>query len=333
MNSKIRECVVCGLEVDTKKGAVIRHTIDHGCKVKSGIGHYSHALCLDPDSDLLCAACNDVPATVAAAAPNAQEQPRAPDGRDYVDFPVEQTRLGVLRKQWLSPLVNYNRHREDITDPVALVRLGAKVCPIPWLLKGKEIGLHHILQAGGLMDDFLNAGYKIGDLQHFQDLDPTGRTTLERRQRTLEAMGLTAEHLRDYREALPIAQMRADYGITPQFIHENLGLGVDRTEGFISWRHPAGGSGWKASDLTYLGFSYQHLCNMGLACREHWDQLQATQTDIQALGVSVDTINALPYVLATPPLQEKEEKDAPVAETLAAQLPPRRRLPFSLKRR
>jgi len=352
----MRACVVCGGEVDTKKGTIIRHTADHGCRVKSGAGHYSHALCLDADAEIGCAAC----ARAGPAGPPGANEPKT--ARDYIDFPVPQTTLTELRKRWLVPLTNVNRDREDMTDPVALIRLGPVACPVPWLVKTKQIGLHHALEAGALIDDFLRAGYTLVDLQHFQDLDPVRTPQLDRRQRAWESLGLQAEHLRDHRSALPIDRMRTDHGMTPQFIHESLGLGIAHTPvgpagGVCGWNHGARGDpGWIASDLVYLGFTYQHLLNMGLEYRVHWDQLMAVQSDVDAMGASVNDIAALlpsPAVFETTPDMDEEvgveafeppmalprstsvraESHAPLATTMPIVIPKRRPLPFGLKKR
>jgi hypothetical protein len=248
MQGTVRDCVVCGLEVNTLTGMVIRHTVEHKCSVRSGVGHYSHALCLDPDKDLVCAACNPL-ADGGSGGPLVQgRDPQA--SRDYIDVPMEHTRLLAIRKQFISAVVNFNRHREDISDPVALIRLGPEVCPVSWLLRQKKIGLHHILEAGGLVDDFLAANYRIGDLAQFEDLDPARTPSLDRRQRALEVLGLTAEHLRDHRGALPMDVMRRDYGIGPRYIADNLGLVFDaEADKVIGWTS----NQWSDTDLVYLG--------------------------------------------------------------------------------
>ena len=126
--SMIRNCVICQTEVNVAKGIFTRHTALHGCKED---GHYAHnrclSRCLDATQDIVCLACN--PDKISKPLPPVEE----PD--------VPNVRPGVVSKisAAISPLVNFNRDREDITDPVALIRLGRDVVPIDWLLREKKV--------------------------------------------------------------------------------------------------------------------------------------------------------------------------------------------------
>jgi hypothetical protein len=187
----------------------------------------------------------------------------------------------------ISPLVNFNRDREDITDPVALIRLGREVVPIDWMIREKKLGLKHFVAHGGTIMDFLAAGYTIDrDLIKFKDLDPQRSTPEHCLQTLVGDLQTRATHLLDYRNALPMTFLRKEYGLDPTYIAHNMGLVMHPELGPVAHDNTI----LSAGDLVFLGFSFEDI---GLQNVQQWLSMQPTEEHAAALGATAEKIAAL----------------------------------------
>lgn len=283
------ECVVCKGEIRMGTDMLV----DHDC------GCYSHISCHSEDSDFECAK----HVASASALANRPEMVERDEARDYIDHPLDHTKLNTLRTaafKAISALSGSRRHVEDVDNPFYWLKQRTS---LEWILRYKDgAGLQYMLSHGIQIDDFLNNGYTLDDLLIYKDFHKSPN----RARNALYALGVTADHLREYKNALPMEKLAASDGLfqlRPRDI-ANMGVGFHPTDGLRSPKT----ADWEIDDMIYLGFRYKDLLRCGMKWRDQWDELNPNEQDMQALGATWEDIDALA-------IQEEDEQSDGRQET------------------
>lgn len=256
-------CVLC------RGKASIRDSIQHGC------GHYAHTLCLHKTGrEIDYGRCDSCHGHVDLSQPLLPEvEPVPEDGRDYI----------------LDPLTDSEFHSARKKDGVFLrLRKGPLQCPIDMLIR-EGYGLQHMLKEGTTIDDYLQNGYGWNDLTMYQDLDlPDSKA---RGRQALFALGMRADHLLDYKQALPIDLVRTELEIEPRHLSELYDLTCP--EGCIRLSTSATDD-ITAKDALYLGYSMDDLIrHAGMEYLEQYLALEPTNEDERALQATKQHVTSL----------------------------------------
>ncbi len=126
-------------------------------------------------------------------------------------------------------------------------------------------GLDHMCEGGVKIDHFLKGNhYTWDDLLLYNDI---GKKSSERCLNVLvRGLCLTANHLRDYRDQLPIDKIRARTAIQNRQFCELLGMVFD-DDGPLSCH---GDTRWDANDCVYFGLTTQDLINFGMSTKQQY---------------------------------------------------------------
>lgn len=251
-------CPLCNTEV---KVGIRSITLD--------CGHLVHSRCLDQD-DPQYEACK-VGCKGPRAAAALVEEEIGYQNRDYIETPVTQSLWESMRNAFRSsPLLS-------------LLQQGPSKMPVESLIRDHNYGLHRMLHDGVHIEDFLTNGYTWSDLKKFRECK-------NRLPKTLWALGCTAEHLRDYKHALPVQEM----GLTPQNIVEYLGLVFQDEEDQPYVVDGKNDRTWTAEHLADLGMDFQSLVNANMKFFEQYESLLSTDADDARLGVTAELLHELP---------------------------------------
>ncbi len=268
-------CAVCRKTVDQAGGEMF---ISHDdCE------HISHTKCMDvSDKELACALCEpeSMSGQIAAQMKAKIVEPKL-GNEDWVTCPVKKGGGNKALKKLGRLFV-----AEEDDDPVRLVAMGPKVCPVEHLID-KGIGLAHCHAEGVDLVHFLNSGWHIDDLCKFEDI---GKKGPQRGLATLRVLGLSPDILVDYKHMLPMETMVERFGLTPELIASrdmNGGVGFHPTEGL---RTPKS-TDWTLDHLIELGFTFDDLQRIGLRTREQWDALEPTRAQRRALNITTTEID------------------------------------------
>lgn len=267
-------------------------------------GHFGHISCHpDDDEEFDCAEC--VPTAKSLQNRPALQERDTP--RDYIAQPLAKTRLGELRvgmDKAVAALSGNRRHVEDVDNPFYWL---SQQTSLEWILRHKNgAGLQYMLSKGVQIDDFLRHGYTLDNLLIYKDFGKNA----ERAKAALRALGVTADHLVEHRNALPILMLSDPEGafrLTTRDI-TRMGVGFHPTQGLRSPKTDA----WQVGDMIYLGFTFDDLKRCGMKTRDLWDDLgPPTEDEMQSLGATWEDVQALP--VAEPPEdaidnKEKEEE-------------------------
>lgn len=277
------KCCVCDATAEPA------FSIVHKC------GHSTHVDCLWGDPDYKkCATC-------LGGKSLAVPEPRTSDGIDYVLYPGNKPVPSVLSfLPWIGK-------RTGDAKPAPLDLLKQHV-PIGSIISQHKYGLDHLLREGIDMDDFLMNGYGLDDLFIFEDVSKKGQ------RRALQVfsngLGLTANHLRDYPDRLPIEKIRKITGIENDAICTQFGLNFP-DNGSLQC---CGDTNWDATHCVALGLDMSDLMGFGLYCTEQYDELFRGLTKKQANKAEIDlntTAAQLDELVSLTPIPKIPPKNVP----------------------
>lgn len=198
--------------------------------------------------------------------------------------------LFALANNLSASLRNRNETIETSQDPFWLITQHA---PVKTLM-GKKLGLPELIESGVTMDNFLKAGYNIKELAFFPEFSPKiGEFDVHPMGvNALLALKMTPSHLRDYRNLLPIGEVRKKTGLTDRHIVENFKIGFHPVLGIVS---SGNDRKWTIGDLRYLGFLTMEdfIRKLGLRYVDHWDALNPTRVEVNEMRVTREQINNL----------------------------------------
>lgn len=257
-------------------------------------GHWVHTNCLpkkDPDFDKCVACKGEVDLSTPLVDIN---EPLSFNGHDYVQNPVDRP-----SSSWFG---------QKKGDPFHWL---AEKKPLEWIIQEKGFNLQRMLHAGVTMDDFVNNGYRWKDLKTFRDFADQNNTV--RGREALFALKTNAEHFRDYLGTEVIQEL----GITGRHLVEMYGFMFP--DGDISLRVVGGKNDrqWKAGELVSLGMKMSDLFGAGLDYIEQYADLEPTDQDEDALGVTDKDVEELKSLV--PPQKRivpKEKEERPQQQTV-----------------
>ncbi len=281
--------------------------------------HTSHSKCLKGDgSDLKkCASCLiGAPIAVATTVFSKNKEPRLTDGIDYVKEPGTVQETGI--KDSLLKLVG-RPIKPSIPESIQMLNSKMQIKDM-W---AKGVGLDHLLRDGATITDFLHNGYGLKDLRLFEDISKRGP------ERSLEAfcspgLGLSANHLRDKPNQLPIKDFRELTHIGTGDIKRKLGL-------YFSGGHLScwADTDWNAQHCIALGLTIADLEDLGLKTTEQYlslydDLTKSEKADAEAkLGVTAEFIASLADApIVRKKVEENEEAEEYKDDSSSASSPP-----------
>jgi hypothetical protein len=153
--------------------------------------------------------------------------------------------------------------------------------------------------AGITIDDFLRSGYTIGHLAQFPEVTPQlssdGVTPLG--VQALQALRVTATHLKEYPQQLPIEQVRMATGLTNNDLVQRFWLAFHPVTGIQSARvrGVAPDTSWNIDQLHYMGFKTMDsfINELGLRKLSHWYNLSPGNREVQLLGATARHLSSL----------------------------------------
>lgn len=335
-------CSFCGDQADEA------YSIDH-----RECGGRTHVDCLPAGKDInykLCSVCTGEQVPLAAVASmdvtppggTSGREPFPPDGIDYVLNPGQKpARSGSAWQTIAGMLVRPIRGAppakqvEDVRtsqDPEFLLK---NRVPVRDILRFNKLGLQHMLKVGITMTDFLSNGYTWNDLILFEDIGRKGAT---RAKQTL-SIGLqtTANHFRDYPDALPYAKVAKHADLQAYDLCTHFGLSFetvrDEKEGPVPSALQCGGDyKWTARDCVRLGLKMDDLSKFGLILLQQYQDLMhglsapdaaAAERDLQVTKEHVDALEDVyapafapdptPAPVIVPQVQQPQRVVEPVA--------------------
>lgn len=266
-------CSFCGDFADDDLSIVHRHC-----------GGRTHADCLPSGKAVnykLCGICtgetvslSDV-ASMDVTPPAATQEPFPPDGIDYVLQPGSKPKqassawrmvAGLLsRSKSTTATANSTDNLRTSQDPEFLLK---NRVPVRDMLRFNKLGLQHMLKAGIDMSDFLSNGYTWNDLLLYADVGRKGAT---RAKQTLVGLKCTANHFRDYPDALPYVKVASHAQLQPYDLCTHFGLGFPvEPPGALQC---VGDENWTARDCVRLGLKMDDLMDFGLVGVQQYEDL------------------------------------------------------------
>ena len=218
-------------------------------------GHMTHTDCVGAKPNFkLCQVCvsGDIPRKAGGEDVFTTGEPHLQDGIDYINNPGQKTRNGLISASFglvKSALIKEKKKPPKPT-PEEVLRSRA---PISEVFSKHKYGMDHMLRDGITIDDFLVNGYTLDDLQKFEYLNGTKpRKCLNC---FTNGLGLTANHLRDYPDELPINQFKKLTKIAPEEFCTRLGLEFPEDSGLVCF----GDDNWNAMDMVGFGLTMDDL--------------------------------------------------------------------------
>lgn len=279
-------------------------------------GARTHADCLPagkPVNYKLCSICTgeavalgDVASMdVTPPSSSSGREPFPPDGIDYVLQPGQKPKQASGAWQMVSGLFSRRAaggKQEDVKTSQDAEFLIKNRVPVRDMLRFNKLGLQHLLKVGIEMTDFLSNGYTWNDLVLYEDLGRKGAT---RAKQALMALRCTANHFRDYPDALPYKRVAEHAQLQPYDLGTCFGLGFPTNPpGALQC---FGDENWTARDCVRMGLKMDDLRDFGLVGLQQYEDLMvglskpdaiAAERDLQ---VTADHIGALVDLLAPAP--------------------------------
>lgn len=235
-------------------------------------------------------------------------EPFPPDGVDYVLNPGIWTVEAPSALKSIAGLFGAAKaapQEENVRtsqDPHFLIR---NRVPIRDVLRYNKLGLQHFLKAGVTMSELLANGYTWNDLLLFEDVGRKGPT---RAAQTL-SIGLrtTANHFRDYPDALPFAKVKEHAKLQSYDLCRQFGLGFPSDSFSADRLQCDGDTNWTAWDCVRLGLKMDDLQSAGLVLVQQYEDLMVglSAPDAAAaereLAVRPEHIEALQDAFAAAP--------------------------------
>lgn len=283
------------------KCVICRQQATAGSSLRTTCGHWTHNQCMQElgmeRNYQQCAKCLGLLVNVPI------QEPVTPDGRDYVLNPPSLSAMESLRAKAAAML----GRKTTQTNAFELLAHGPYQMPVESIIQEHGLGLQHLIRDGVTIDDFLQNGYTLDDLQHFQDL--SGERGPARARQALCALKMTADHIRD--GDLPYERLRDEYEIGPREISTLYGLQFP--EGGYVLSSPASEE-WTAQDVLKMGYSMQDLIDhAGMEYVEQYIELQPTAQDEALLAATQQHIDSLmtldPEVEGDDPYEGEDEDE------------------------
>lgn len=269
-------------------------------------GARTHADCLPtgkPVNYKLCSICTGEAVTLGdvasmdvtpASATNGRE-PFPPDGVDYVLQPGQKQKQtgGGGSGAWKLVSGLFSRVGATKTAPAAAVEdvktsqdpefLIKNRVPVRDMLRFNKLGLQHLLKQGVDMTDFLSNGYTWNDLLLYEDVGRKGAT---RAKQALMALRCTANHFRDYPDALPYKKVAEHAQLQPYDLGTCFGLGFPTDPpGALQCM---GDENWTARDCVRLGLKMDDLRDFGLVGLQQYEDLMVGLSKPDAVAAERD---------------------------------------------
>lgn len=326
-----RNCSFCGEYADDDLSIVHRQC-----------GARTHADCLPTGKAInykLCSICTgenialsdvaSIDVTPPSGSQGSGREPFPPDGVDYVLNPgIKKQLAGGGTWQMVSGLFTKPKTvvPQDVKTSQDAEFLLKNRVPVRDMLRYNKLGLQHLLKSGVDMTDFLSNGYTWNDLLLYEDIGRKGAT---RSKQALVGLGCTANHFRDYPDALPFSKVAAHAQLLPYDLCTHFGLEfpVD-PPGALQCM---GDDRWTARDCVRLGLKMDNLRDFGLNILQQYQDLMVglSRPDAEAaerdLQVTADHIGELIDVEAPKP-----KEDVP-AKVVVAVTPPKVVRPLPVK--
>jgi hypothetical protein len=220
----------------------------------------------------------------------------------------------------ISTIISPLRRTAEPAPPTPFQLLKRKT-PIAQIMSKHGYGLDHMLRDGLDIDDFLVNGYTWDDLCQFEYIADMGPVrcleTLHR------GLGLTANHLRDNPDRLPVAAFLAATQMRTSDWGKRLGLQFPENGPL----HCFGDTNWDAMDCVAMGLTMDNLMDLGLYRIEQYQDLMKGLTRGERaaaernLGTTPEHLASLEVpppqgedleveeVAEPPPREEKEEQE------------------------
>lgn len=287
-------------------------------------GARTHADCLPagkPVNYKLCSICTGEAVALGDVAsmdvtPTSSKEPFPPDGVDYVLQPGQKQRqtgggawkmVAGLFSRVGSATTKTAPATEDVKtsqDPEFLIK---NRVPVRDMLRFNKLGLQHLLKVGIEMTDFLSNGYTWNDLLLYEDVGRKGAT---RAKQALMALRCTANHFRDYPDALPYKKVAEHAQLQPYDLGTCFGLGfpID-PPGALQCM---GDENWTARDCVRLGLKMDDLRDFGLVGLQQYEDLMVGLSKPDAIAAERDLKVTSEHIGSLVDLMAPPEAPAPI---------------------
>jgi hypothetical protein len=286
-----RNCSFCGEFADDDLSITHRHC-----------GARTHADCLPagkPVNYKLCSICTgetvalnevaslDVTPPAGAGAGGGRE-PFPPDGVDYVLQPGSKRKHQDGAWQMVAGLFSRSRAAAAVVEDVKTSQDGEFLLKnrvsVRDMLRFNKLGLQHLLKVGVDMTDFLSNGYTWNDLLLYEDVGRKGAT---RAKQALIALRCTANHFRDYPDALPYKRVAEHAQLQPYDLGTHFGLEFPAAPA-PGPLQCAGDENWTARDCVRMGLKMDDLMDFGLVGLQQYEDLMVGLSKPDAVAAERD---------------------------------------------
>jgi len=239
---------------------VCHKSIKPGLDITHGCGHQSHALCLDqanPNFDQ-CAKCLNPTVELTL------KQPTSLNGRDYVTSPANRIWSKITRK---------------------VEKLNSQL-PLQHLMAEYNYDLQYLLSQGVTLDELLNSGYTVDDLELYDDF--AGRNGQRRSKHTLISLGVEARHFREHPQLLSKLEH-------PKDLITDFGLYFPDKDCLpLSVYDKEPEQPYTLVELCNMGWTSKELFGAGLDFIEQYQDLEPDRESERKMGISKKDIEQLP---------------------------------------
>jgi len=221
-------------------------------------GHMTHTDCLGAKPNFKHCAnypdCMSAPLPEVSARIETGGEPHLSDGIDYVNNPGQKKSTGLISASFglVKSALSKKNDKKIKPKPSPEEVLRARV-PINKIFSTHKYGLDHMLRDGITIDDFIVNGYTLDDLEKFEYLN--GSKPRKCLNAFTNGLGLTANHLRDFPDELPIDKFKSLTKIAPEEFCTRLGLEFPEDAGLVCF----GDDNWNAMDMVNFGLTMDTL--------------------------------------------------------------------------
>jgi hypothetical protein len=323
------KCCICNKDVSQGKYLTHRrceHKTHHQC-----LADHSKKLGRTDESQFMyskCALClGEIKSTSSARVMNSTgggggADARPPDNIDYVLNPGA-PRAFVGRRLFTqvgAALGLAARETIETTqDPYVLLSADEKV-EISDIRTRNKLGMQHFLKDGIRIGNLVPR-YTWDELKEFDELNPKRKL---RSKQTLVALGVTANHFRDYADFLPYPQIKEELGLSTRDLRDSFQLYFPSATEPLQCK---GSADWNALDCLQMGINADDLTVLGLSTASQYralmDGLSAPQiADAErSLGMTAEHIQRLVENEQQQFQVVEDEQYVPVAQEVAAPPP------------
>lgn len=241
------DCSVCGKMAQPSLS--IRHRV---------CGHSTHTDCMTGTPNFKhCAAClapQEDNSLRPAGANRVEREPHLADGIDYVNNPGQKKTTSLISASvgLVKSALGRGQDKKKPHKPTPEEVLRMRV-PVGDIMSRHKYGMDHMLRDGVTIDDFIINGYTLDDLVKFEYMN--GSKPRKALNCLTNGLGLTANHLRDYPDELPIEQFKKITQIAPEEFCTRLGMEFPEDSGLVCF----GDNNWNAMDVVRFGLTMDDL--------------------------------------------------------------------------